>query len=292
MLKNILTWTLLLAAAQAPGWAQSAGPTSVREERSRAAVENPAGLMESPSGYEVLVMGGVTFEHAGRKYALKTIFSRARYDAGIETYKAGLRYQLSDYTTPDNITFWVPINPETTPVADYHNNYDGTKFRIESGKKNVEITAETNGQVKKYKLSIKEMLANWQENARSYRRELGGAVWHFVPQVIWHPRAYVSWYSRGYAISGDQPLDELTGRPLDAVRLCTSQNNWHGCEMGAYDLSMASGLTTEQKSDREGGRLKIEVIDTFLMRLIMRDELNGNCWHSNCEKPSTEFNDW
>lgn len=288
MMKTIFAGALLLACARAYAWEL---PTSVKSVRSPGIVDS-AGLTASPSGYEAFVQGAVTFEHAGRKYALKTIFSPARYDAGVDTYKAGLRYQLADYTNPEDISFWVPINPETKPVAEYSNGYDGTKLRIESGKKSVDITAETNGKSKRYKISIKEMMGNWENNARGYRKELGGQVWHFVPQVVWQPDGNASWFSRGYAVGGETPFDALTGRPLDAIRLCSSLDNWHGCQVGNYVTAVASGLSFFQATADIGGELRVEIMSAGLMREVIRDELNGNCWHYNCKDGGTIFDNW
>lgn len=297
MIKSIFAGALLLAVAGgAAAWDHPATPTSYSAFKGRAAKAvplefNTADLMTPPTGAEAFVDGAVYFTHAGREYAFKAIFSRAFYDAGLGTYKTGLRYQLSDYTDIENVSFWVPIDPEKFPVADYHNNFDGTQFHIVSGERQVEITAVTNGKSKKYKFYVKTILDSWERAAELHFREIAGDYWFFVPQVVWQPRDGIDYYSRSYAISGETPLDDATGLPLDAVRICTSQDYWDGCEMPAFAVSMATGLRLDTLNDASGA-LEIEPLTVEFMRGTAQDELEGNCWHYNCESEAHPFNNW
>lgn len=297
MIKNIFAAILLLAAAgSAAAWDQPATPTSYSAFKSRAAKAvplefNTTDLMEPPTGEQAFVDGAVYFTHADRNYAFKAIFSRAFYDAGLGTYKTGLRYQLADYTDIENVSFWVPINPEMTPVADYRNNFDNTQFHIVSGERQVEITATTNGKSKKYKFYVKTILDSWERAAELHFREIAGNYWFFVPQVVWQPRDGIDYYSRSYAISGETPLDDATGLPLDAVRICTSKDYWDGCEMPGFAVSMATGLKIDALNG-EGVTVKVEAMDVALMHLTAQDEVEGNCWHYNCEAESHPFNNW
>ena len=196
MIRNILSVALLSAfVVNADAWTPPNTPASVSASKSGAAGErfieqNLFYLMAPPTDKEAFVDGAVTFTHAGRNYALKAIFSRAIFDPGMETYRTGLQYQLSDFTDPQNIVIWVPIDPAASPVKDFNNNSDGTDLHIVSGARYVEITAATNGKSQKYKFRRQDLLDNWESNALNYSQELGGYTWHFVPQVVWQPRGW------------------------------------------------------------------------------------------------------
>jgi hypothetical protein len=297
MLRNVLSIALLLAAAGSAGaWAPPVTPTTVSAIKSGSAKArfeeaDIADLKVPPGGVEVFVDGALFFSHADRYYALKTVFARAAFDPALGTYRTALRYQLSDFTEED-VSFWVPIDPGATPVANYHNNFDGTQLRIASGPRQVEITAVTNGKSKKFKFYVKDLLAAWEENARKYSRQLGGNTWHFVPQVVWHPVGDANYYSRIFVVSGEQPLDDATGFPLDAIRTCSSLDNWLGCSIGNFAVSMATGLRVEQDFPNDGDKLKVEEMDVYNMKYVAMDELNGDCWHYNCAGAQNEFNNW
>jgi len=287
---------LLAAAGSAGAWDQPVTPTSFSAFKSRAAKAvpldlNTSDLMEPPTGEAAFVDGAVTFTHAGRNYAFKSIFSRAFYDPELGTYKAGLRYQLADFTDIENVSFWVPINPQASPVVDYLNNFDKTQFHIVSGERQVEITATTDGKSKKYKFYVKTILDNWERAAELYFREVAGDYWYFVPQVVWQPRDGTDFYSRSYAIGGEKPLDDATGLPLDAVRTCTSVDGWYDCETPGFAVSMATGLRIDAMDEALSG-LKVEAMDVGVMHLTAQAEVEGNCWHYNCESEDNPFNDW
>jgi hypothetical protein len=298
-MKNLfLTGALLLAiAANVNAWTPANG-ISVAGPESRASQERLEDRatqdlsMAPPSDQEVFVEGAATFTHAGRNYALKTIFSRATLDPASGLYKPGLRYQFSDYTNPKNVIMWLPINPEKSPALDFQSGFDGTNFHIESDEKKVTITATTNGKQERYKFKVSDLLARWQENALKYRHQIGRYTWHLVPQVVWHYDGSVSWFSRIYVITGEKLFDDATGLPLDAVRLCSSPDNWLGCSIGSIAPSMATGLKIDQNDTAAGGGFKIEEMSVYLMRGILRDELAGNCWHYNCDTAKVKFNNW
>lgn len=298
MIKSIFAGALLLAVAgSAAAWAPPSTPTTVSAFKGGAAKArfegaDVADLMVPPGGVEVFVNGALFFSHAGRNYAFKAVFAKAAFDPALGTYRTGLRYQLSDFTDSENVSFWVPIDPETTPVANYHNNFDGTQLRIASEPRQVEITAVTNGKSKKFKFYVKDLLDAWEENARNYSRQLGGNTWHFVPQVVWHPSGEANYYSRIFVVSGEKPFDDATGFPLDAIRTCSSLDNWQGCGIGNYAVSMATGLRVEQDFADYGAKLKVEEMDVYTMKYVAMDELDGKCWHYNCAGADNEFNNW
>lgn len=298
MLKNIFTWTLLLAAAGSAGaWAPPDTPTTIAVKKgapvkAEAGAASAADVIMPPGDAEIFVDGALVFTHADRHYALKAIFSRATFDPGAGTYRPALRYQLSDFTDPYSISFWVPIDPAATPVADYRNTLDGTRFHIVSGERLVEITAVTNGKSKKYKFYVKALLDSWEEDAGNRAGRVNGYTFHFVPQLVWQPLDGTDFYSRSYVISGEKPLDDATGFPLDAIRTCTSEGSWDGCELGGFALSMASGLKVTSLDENSGGVTTIEEMDVELMKTLALEEMDGKCRHYNCDRPATDFDNW
>lgn len=260
-----------------------------------------------PSGPPALVIAGDmelffdgarTFEHAGRKYAVKMAFSRARPDAATMGYKPGVRYQLSEYAEQRLVRHWSLMNPAVPATLSGHNPADGTKFRAEIGSKKVEIVMETNGKAKTYKFNISDLREAWQENARNYRVRLAGYDWHFVPQMVWSAEGVHQYYSRAYVISGKEPLDKETGLPLDAVRICTGLGDWWcggSNAIGSFASSVATGLEIEQKTG-SSQELKIKPMNSSTLHYLIEAEVNNtaNCSHYNCEKPkyNIQFNDW
>jgi hypothetical protein len=247
---------------------------------------------------ELFFDGARAFEHAGRKYALKMVFSRARPDAASMGYKAGVRYQLSEYADRTLVRFWHIFDPSVPATLSGHNPADGTKFRVEAGSKRIDVTMETGGKAKTYKFNISDLRDAWRENARNYRVRLAGYDWHFVPQMVWTRSGSLDCYSRIYVISGKEPLDKETGLPMDAVRLCTGLGDWWcggSNAIDSYASSVATGLEIIQKTGYSQ-ELTIKPMDSWTLHGLIETEVNdkANCLHYNCEKQKypIQFDDW
>ncbi|HCC46513.1 MAG TPA: hypothetical protein DEQ38_00090 [Elusimicrobia bacterium] len=270
-----------------------AGETGAPGEKSRYSIDSHSAM---PTGVrEVYVDGALTFKYDGRKYALKVIFSRAKPEPGTTGYKVGVLYNLSDYTDPENIKVWPPMDPKDPQSMVFNNPGTGTTFRINVDAKQVEVLAETNGKYTSYRFKISKLFEAWRENARNYRVRLGAHDWHFVPQVVFKKHGADRHYLWIYVISGKEPFDAKAGLPLDAVMFFDSIGGWWGWGERGHAFSMATGLEISTLGAGKG-ELKVEEMSVMTMYGHLDGELNGSnqCLHYNCEKRDypNSFNDW